>query len=406
MYALENSIQHYAWGSKNRLSDLLGKAPSGQPEAELWVGAHAKAPSRLEDGRSLLELIDGEPERCLGERNVQAFGPRLPYLLKILAVEAPLSLQAHPNREQARAGFLREEEAGVPIGARHRTYKDDNHKPELLCALTPFEALCGFRPAAESAELFERLALEDESWAVALRRGNGLKGVFRRLMELPPGVKRTTVEGVLRACGRQSKDPTGPFAASIQWALRLGEAYPGDVGVVASLLLNHVALEPGQAIYLGSGQLHAYLSGVGVELMANSDNVVRGGLTPKFVDVEQLQQILHFEGSGAHPVKARLCDRVVRYPTPAREFELSRAELEGEPVTVSGAGPRLCLCTRGRVALAAAPAGALGAPPRQSAKLELRAGQACFVPADAEPLTATGPGQLFIASVGALNAPP
>lgn len=384
----------------------MGKPASGQPEAELWVGAHPKAPSRLEDGSSLLELIDSGPEQWLGSRSVEAFGPRLPYLLKILAVDAPLSLQAHPNREQARLGFLREQRSGVPLDARERTFKDDNHKPELLCALSPFEALCGFRAQAQSAELFEQLALEDRSWALQLREEGGLRRVFQRLLALPKEAQLPTVAAVVAACDRRGREDAGRLAPSLAWALRLAEAYPGDLGVVASLLLNHVALRPGQAIFLGAGQLHAYLSGVGVELMANSDNVLRGGLTAKHVDVHQLQQVVEFAGSAAHRVEPLPQHGLVRYPTPAAEFELSRAELLGEPLTVSGRGPRLCLCTQGTIELEVRPAPAQDRQPGSRARLALNSGRACFVPAGVDKLAVAGRGQVFFASLspGATSA--
>lgn len=402
MLLLDNPIQNYAWGSRTRLAKLLGRPPSALPEAELWIGAHPKAPSGLSDGRSLLEAIRADPDGMLGQDLLQRFGAELPFLLKVLAVEAPLSLQAHPNQRQARAGFAREELAGIGLGAAERTYKDENHKPELLCALTPFEALSGFRPAPEAATLFRELGVTSIDIASLLEGGpDPLRAAFSSLMTLPAEARQRVTSDVLGRCA-QALGEVGPFSASLRWATKLGAQYPGDIGAVASLLLNHLALEPLQAIYLEAGRLHAYLEGTGVEIMANSDNVLRGGLTPKHVDVPELLQVLRFDSPPVLPVATRIgAGGEVSYETPAPEFRLSRIELSPEHDFASAVtGPELLLCVDGQaqVQLAAPAEGALAACNLPSRPL--RRGQACFLPASAEGYRLHGAGRVFRATVG------
>ena len=394
MFLLDNPIQNYAWGSRTSLSTLLGHPPSTQPEAELWIGAHPKAPSRLSDGRSLLTAIGVDPLGMLGGDVNSRFGPQLPFLLKVLAVEAPLSLQAHPNLEQAARGFAREEAAGVPRDGATRTYRDPNHKPELLCALTPFEALSGFRPASEAAELFEELGVEH--LAEALRGGGpaALQNVFSELMTLPPGERQRLSNDVRQRC-EQAARGSSRFAPSLGWAARLSAAYPGDIGAVASLLLQYINLQPLEAIFLEAGRLHAYLSGTGVEIMANSDNVLRGGLTPKHVDVAELLGVLRFDAPplGPTPTHALRSGEIV-YETSAREFCLSRLELlPDRRATIEVDGPEILLCVDGQAAIE------LGG--RAAAPRTLRRGQACFLSASISSYVLGGNGRVFRAKVGA-----
>jgi mannose-6-phosphate isomerase len=394
---LDNPIQNYAWGSRTTLAKLLGRPPAPVPEAELWIGAHPKGSSRLSDGRSLLEVIRADPAGMLGIEVSRRFGARLPFLLKVLAVDAPLSLQAHPNREQAASGFAREEQAGVALDDPRRTYKDDNHKPELICALTRFEALSGFRPNDEAAELFESLGVESMDLPAELRSGrpDALRRSFSRLMTLSESERLGVTSDVLGRCERAAG--AGRFAASLAWALELGRRYPGDIGAVASLLLNHLSLAPLEAVFLDAGRLHAYLSGTGVEIMANSDNVLRGGLTPKHVDVPELLNVLRFDAPPVRPSPTESpspCE--VRYLTPAPEFSLSRIELEPErgfqgEVT----GPEILLCVEGQ---AAVEHGARA----QAAPRMLRRGQACFLSASSGPYKLEGSARVFRAQVGAL----
>jgi mannose-6-phosphate isomerase len=396
VFLLDSPIQNYAWGSRTSLAALLGHPPSSVPEAELWIGAHPKAPSRLSDGRSLLAAIGVDPRGMLGPDVSERFGEQLPFLLKVLAVEAPLSLQAHPNLEQAARGFAREEAAGVPRDAATRTYRDPNHKPELLCALTPFEALSGFRPASEAAELFEELGVE--RLADALRGGGAaeLERVFAELMTSPPGERQRLASDVRQRCEQASRG-SSRFAPALGWAARLAAAYPGDIGAVASLLLQYIRLEPLEAIFLEAGRLHAYLSGTGVELMANSDNVLRGGLTPKHVDVPELLSVLRFDTPRLAPTPTRaIRTGEIVYETPAPEFQLSRLELlPDRHARLTVEGPEILLCVEGQAALER---GGRAAAPRT-----LRRGQACFLSASTGSYALGGNGRVFRATVGALT---
>ena len=400
MLLLDNPIQNYAWGSRTSLASLLGRPPSARPEAELWIGAHPKAPSALRDGRSLLELIRSDPSGTLGPVVLGRFGAELPFLLKVLAVEAPLSLQAHPNLEQARTGFEREQAAGIALDAFERTYKDRNHKPELLCALTRFEALSGFRAPDASATLLESLGLGELELVAKLRSRTPepLRLAFSGLMTLAAAPRAELTQRVLERCERARAEP-GPFRGSIGWAARLGQAYPGDIGAVASLLLQHVTLEPLQAVYLEAGRLHAYLEGTGVEIMANSDNVLRGGLTPKHVDLPELLRVLCFDSPAILPTPTRqVSPAELAYETPAPEFRLSCIEL-GEASAFRGElrGPELLLCVAGEV-MVAAPSGTPQGPQR------LQQGQACFLPAQLGSYELAGKGRVFRAAVGGVPA--
>lgn len=399
MLLLDNQIQNYAWGSRTCLAQLLGRPAASQPEAELWIGAHPKAPSRLSDGRSLLEAIRADPEGMLGRATLEEFAGQLPFLLKVLAVESPLSLQAHPNLEQAALGFAREEGASISISAPERTYKDTNHKPELLCALTPFEALSGFRPAHQAARLFEMLGGTGANIAADLREpSEPLARAFTSLLGLPSEARGRVMADVLARC-EQAALSKGPFGPALRWATELGRRFPGDIGAVASLLLNHITLEPLQAIYLESGQLHAYLRGSGVEIMANSDNVLRGGLTSKHVDVAELLRVLKFEGHEAAPARTRagLAGETV-YETPAPEFRLSRIDIgkELDAFAARVTGPELLLCVDGQALVERTTQPALAPAPRNARPL--RRGQACFLPASSGAYRLQGSGTIFRAT--------
>lgn len=396
LFTLDNPIQQYAWGSRTVIAELLGNpSPSEAPQAELWMGAHPLAPSRIaRDGTSLLAEIQADPRATLGAELGRRFGARLPFLLKVLAAETPLSLQAHPSKAQAEAGYAAEEQAGVPRSSSHRNYKDDNHKPELICALTPFDALCGFRPARATLDLLLALeigALRPLIDALARDTGaHGLRVAFSTLMSTPRSEVASTVDAVVRAARRVAA-ASGAFSAECAWAVRLGDLYPGDPGVVSALFLNLFRLEPGQALYLPAGNLHAYLHGAGVEIMANSDNVLRGGLTPKHVDVSELLRVLDFEDRPRHPLTAeRVSDVEAVYPTDAPEFRLSRVELDGRATfrATDRRGPEILVCTRGTATL---PYGA-----------ELARGRSVFVTASETAYDIAGDATLYRATVGAI----
>ena len=376
IHRLANSIQHYAWGSREALARLQGRpAPSPEPEAELWIGAHPSAPSRVVGqgpAVPLSEWIARAPERILGSRVQQEFG-ELPFLLKVLAVAAPLSIQAHPSAEQARAGFAREDAAGIPRDAPRRSYRDPNPKPELICALSRFEALCGFRPPAailrdlEAADL-SRLRGATRALAAAPDRA-GLARFFEDVMPRPASERSAVVEELVAAAssGRLTE-------ARARRVAQLDAAFPGDVGVLGALLLNDVELTPGEALYLPAGELHAYLSGIGVEIMASSDNVLRGGLTPKHVDVPELLATLTF-AAGEPPVlrAVPLAPGIEVYATPAMEFALSVIRPGREGVTAPRSdGIELLLVTEGRARVSEEGSDAIH---------EVTAGEALVVPA-------------------------
>ena len=324
---LQNTIQEYNWGARTVIADLLGKtSPSEKPQAELWMGAHPKAPSLVMlDGRSesLADIISADPEDVLGETVADRFGKRLPYLFKVLAAARPLSIQAHPNRTQAEKGFRREEMAGIPLDGPERNYRDADHKPECLCALTPFWALMGFRKIKDlTARLLTCCPKSLSVELGALERtpdSSGLKRVFESLLTLSAGRRENVVNEAMHAAREERVD-----ADSCKWMHKLNRYYPDDIGALAPLFLNLVCLEPGQALFLPAGRLHSYLEGAGIELMANSDNVLRGGLTPKHVDVPELMNVLDFRErplSILAPVKKN--EYEVEYESRADEFVLS-----------------------------------------------------------------------------------
>lgn len=390
MDRLDNRVQPYAWGSRTAIAELRGApSPSDTPEAELWMGAHPVAPSRTRDGRTLLDRIAAAPDAELGRATVAAFGPRLPFLLKVLAAEQPLSLQAHPSIAQAEEGFDREERAGIPRDAAHRSYRDRNHKPELICALSPFVALCGFREVEATRALFSALAVPGLSELSA--RLPDLRGAFEWLMTLERGRRETLVRETVDACARV-RDAGGAFADECSWGARIGALYPGDAGVVGALLLNLVHLAPGEAIYLPAGNLHAYLHGLGVEVMASSDNVLRGGLTPKHVDVAELLRVLDFRAGPVAKVHPTREGRVEVWKTEAREFELSRVHASNDEVRICVRAPIIVLCTAGTVTLE-----------DDRGSETLGRGESVFVPGSASRLAVRGDGVAFLATCGRLT---
>ncbi len=402
MKLMSNAVVEYAWGSRSVLAELLGApSPSPRPQAELWMGAHPAAPSGVEadggDATGLDAWIAAAPAETLGPDVARRFGGRLPFLLKVLAIESPLSMQAHPSIEQARAGFAREEALGVPRDSAHRCYRDESHKPEIVCALAPFEALVGFRPAAESIELFAGLrceALAPVVAALAEAPPRGLRAAFELLMTMDPDRQRAVVGEVADACRRPHGVPPR-HAAALRWAVRLAERFPGDIGIVSSLMMRHVRLEPGEAIYLPAGHLHTYLSGVGVELMANSDNVLRGGLTPKHVDVGELLSVLAFGDEPTGLVPSREAGAVERrFVTPAPDFCLSRIDLDGrDGFRPERRGPEILLCVEGCAEVTIAGEGTLSLP----------RGRSVFVPAADPAYELAGSARLFRATVGGFD---
>ncbi|MGC1213158.1 MAG: mannose-6-phosphate isomerase, class I [Micromonospora sp.] len=381
MELLQGRIRDYAWGSRTAIAELQGRpVPSDGPEAELWLGAHPGAPATVDrDGTSvsLTDLLVAEPAHWLGERLVGRFGTRLPFLLKVLAAEAPLSLQAHPDAEQARAGHAAD--------AGRVNYVDPYHKPELLVALSPFEALCGFRDPLESAAAIEAFGVPAlEPVVAALRTGPvGLREAVRLLLTWPEAERAGLVADVLAA------EAAGPDAVL---ARALAVDYPADPGVVVALLLHHVRLAPGEAIWMPAGNLHAYLRGTGVEIMAASDNVLRGGLTPKRVDVNELLRVLRFEVLDDPVVPpVPVAPGVVTWLVPVEDFALHRVVVAaGTPgVRLALPGPRVVLCRAGKLAV-----------DDGVGTVTLGPGQAGVGTAAGGPLVIGGEGEAYVAACG------
>ncbi|MGH3824861.1 MAG: mannose-6-phosphate isomerase, class I [Pseudonocardiaceae bacterium] len=371
MELLRNAVRPYAWGSRTAIAELLGgPVPAPHPQAELWLGAHPADSSVLlhADGgqTALLEALHADPVRHLGAHCAGRWGCRLPFLLKVLAAEEPLSLQAHPSAEQAAEGFAREEARGIPRDAPERNYSDPSHKPELICALTELHALAGFRDPQHTVELLAALDTPPlapyRAMLAAGPNADGLRMLFTTWITMPEPAVKALLPQILDSCvallrrhnicGDSSRRD---FRPECRVVLELAEAYPGDVGVLAALLLNYVVLAPGEAMYLPAGNLHSYLRGTGVEISANSDNVLRGGLTAKHMDVPELLRVLDFSyGELLVQCGERLGSHETAYRTPAEEFQLTRldwADGESTPILLRSRSPQILLCTRGSVEL-------------------------------------------------------
>ena len=387
MWQLQNTVRHYPWGSRTVIPELLGEpSPADKPYAELWMGAHPDAPSVLSSGIPLDKAIEEQPDAMLGAQVRDRFGVRLPFLQKVLAADTPQSLQAHPTDEQAQAGFAAEEAAGVPRDDPTRTFKDPHHKPELLLALTPVEALCGFRPVEESLHCLAKLQVPELKPTIAALARGGLRAAIPQLISLSPETRSVLVSAVAEAASRFVAAHDPEFINTYRWAASLAETYPGDPGVVISLMCNHLKLAPGEAVFLPAGNLHAYLSGAGVEVMAGSDNVLRGGLTTKHVDLAALIEVLDFTDGRVPVIHPVLGPGGLRYPVPVEDFDLTRVQLDSRSGSLATNGPQLLLCTEG-VAVLRSP----------GAELTLRQGESAFVPA-ATAVTASGPAVLYRAT--------
>jgi mannose-6-phosphate isomerase len=366
------------------------------------MGAHPSAPSRVTavDGEIGLDaFIAADAEALLGPGVVARFGTTLPYLLKILAAHSPLSLQVHPDIGQARRGYAAEEAAGIPVDAPHRNYRDTNHKPELIYALTPFEALCGFRAPGRAAELLRGLDVPLARRLLDLLTAQpsyeGIRAGFTHLLE--PGTRPTSHEvgEVADACrARLAEGSPSPRADAI--VVLLADAYPGDPGVVTSLLLNPVTLQPGEAMFIPAGGVHAYLHGMGVEIMAGSDNVLRAGLTPKHVDVDELLRNVDYVPAPPIRIAPEVFHGATRvFHAPVDDFELSVTTVEDDLVhPLPGRGPRILLCLDGELTVAS-----LGDGNVTLRDITLRKGESLFAPASDGELTARGRGTVVQADV-------
>jgi mannose-6-phosphate isomerase len=393
---LQPEIVPYAWGSRRGIAELQGRPfPTAEPEAELWMGAHPSAPSGLSrDGQrtTLEDVIAADPVGELGSASVARFGPRLPFLLKVLSAEVALSIQLHPSRAQAEAGFRADNERGLAPGDPARNYVDDWPKPELLCALTPFELLAGLRTPKDVASLLRALGVDQlQPLAVELEgpAGGAVPVALRTILEWPDPAE--LVGAVLAACACLAA-AGGPYAGDCEAVVRQAAYHPGDLGLVAMLLMRHTVLQPGQALFMPAGGLHSYLHGTGIELLANSDNVIRAGLTGKHVDVPELLKLLAPDAPMPVIPPRPLAVGIAVYETQVPEFRLYRLDLSGELLTLPGTGPRILLCTEGHVALRS-----------ELGEVRVARGGSCFVSAADGAVTGTGHGRAFLAATGELS---
>lgn len=379
IYPLEGVIQHYAWGGTDFIPRLIGKDnPPQKPHAELWMGVHHGGPARIQNGHGWLlleELIEGDPENIVGSATFRVFGPHLPYLFKVLDVKQMLSIQAHPSKKQAEAGFKEENERGVPLDAPDRNYKDANHKPEVMVALTDFWLLHGFLTPEKMAEQLSSVPELKVVSEYFENHNRDIQALYRWVMEMPQAEidellvpLRERLAGPYRQGEYRKEQPEF-------WAARaFGQFHPPqgqcDRGVISIFLMNIVQVEPGQGVYQDAGVLHAYLEGVNVELMASSDNVFRGGLTVKHVNVPELMKNISFQ-----PVIPQIIDGegrtkgITAYPTPAPDFELCRLQVSpGPPVgPVEATSPETLIVIEGEVVV--------------NGDLNRRRGECFFIPA-------------------------
>jgi mannose-6-phosphate isomerase len=396
---LENTVQEYEWGSYTAIPELLNeRSPSDVPQAELWMGAHPKAPSMVRyDGKmvSLQKIIKDHPKDILGETVTEKFNNKLPYLLKVLAAARPLSIQAHPSLAQAKEGFKRENEQGISIDAPNRNYKDANHKPECICALTPFWALNGFRKIDGILSFMEKICPQGLGNMLDELRNQpyskGLMIFFQALMTLGQKKKKQVIdEAVNNAQKLEKKDPV------FEWVIKLYKEYQEDIGVLSPAFLNLICLKPGQAMFLFAGELHAYLDGLGIELMANSDNVLRGGLTPKHVDVPELLKVVNFK---ERDIKILQCEEnnsnECIYSSRAEEFILSLISVDSKKNYTSPAvrSAEILLCTDGQATITDFD---------NNENISLKKGKSVIVPASVRVYNIQGKAVIYKASVNSL----
>lgn len=392
MRGLTGTVQHSDWGDRTEIPRILGIEPDGRPWAEYWLGAHPGGPSSFDDdpGRTLAAHL----AECPAELGPAAdrFSYRLPYLLKILSAAGPLSLQVHPTREQAVAGYAKESLVGLPVEHPERSYKDDWPKPEAVVALTRFEGLVGFRDPEHTAQLFEEMGVATELSSVIgpLRERTeslALQEVFLDVLTIR---KRRHLVDLVLARAVELLDVGGELGEFARTAVQIDEHFPGDPGILAALLLNRFTLEPGQAIALEAGVMHAYLRGTAVEIMASSDNVIRGGLTHKHIDVDGLLGLVRFEQRTPEIIHPEGADGLYRFPTSFPEFELWLASPTSDRATTLPRtdSARIALVTDGEFRIHS-----------PGEEMTLGRGQAVFL-ASGEQVALKGAGQMFIAASG------
>lgn len=384
MQKLINSVQNYAWGSKTALTELYGIAnPDNLPMAELWMGAHPKSSSKIEgqDGNlhALRDVIDADKSTLLGDAVATRFG-ELPFLFKVLCADQPLSIQVHPNKQASEAGFAKENAAGIPLDAAERNYKDPNHKPELVFALTPFLAMNAFREFSDIIALLQPVAGAHTAIAHFLEKPNAerLSQLFASLLNME-GEKKSRALAVLKAAlNSQQGEPW-------QTIRTISEFYPDDSGLFSPLLLNVVKLNPGEAMFLFAETPHAYLKGVALEVMANSDNVLRAGLTPKYIDIPELVANVKFTPRAADTLLTTPTRQgnALDFPIPVDDFAFSLHDLTAEPATLSQQSAAILFCVEGEATIG-----------KESQTLTLKPGESAFISAADSPVTINGSGRL------------
>lgn len=412
MYRLNNPARPYEWGSRTAIAEFFMRPVTGGREAEVWLGAHPGSPSTVSGpervGTALDVLIREDPCSLLGKDVAARFDGTLPFLAKVLAAESPLSLQVHPTKEQAQRGFTAEESAGIPLNSPQRTYKDTNHKPEMIIALSDFEALCGFRAPAESRELFGQIA------EICAESGENIDELAEivRLLGLPSpeeALKQaftyiiSGAEGIVPTVHRVAEQLAGkrPVPVALSEVVSLYSHYPGDPGVLLSLMLNHVTLKPGESLCLPAGNVHAYLRGLGLEVMASSDNVIRGGLTPKHIDVQELLRTVDFRELSLPVSEPLELAGSRRWVPPFEEFQVEYLEIfHKERMQLQQRGPVILLAVTGRGEVTSA-----------SRTLTLSPEDSLFIPAFDGPVVASSnddnsalPFTFFAISVGSLSS--
>lgn len=385
MYKLEPVSKAYNWGSRSFIHKLLSLS-SDSPLAELWFGAHPQGPAAV-SGHPLDELIASEPITWLGEASSTNAG-KLPYLLKILAASEPLSIQVHPSKAQAETGFARENQLGIPLDASNRNYKDDNHKPELLMALTPFYMLCGIRTYTEIVSTFHRLEIDGYFKAFQPFAWQPNARTFLELFREICISSHETIEGIFKKIETNNLEQDSPCAPLVAWCLRLRRFYPQDNMAIAPLLMNLLHLNPYTAVYLDAGIPHAYLEGAGVEIMASSDNVIRAGLTPKHIDLDELETVMN-----ASPYKPPIQqmeinpNELINFYVPVQDFQLSYFELTDTLPLPDISSPRIVLVLSGELSIQS-----------DTQELHISQGQAVILPAIEQGIKMSGTGTGVIAS--------
>lgn len=395
MRRLEPARQRYAWGSTSAIPSLLGRADDGAPWAEAWYGSHSAGPAQVAEGGVLSELIDAEPERLLGEDIIWRFGRRLPFLLKLIAPEQPLSLQVHPSQAQAAEGYALEDEAGIALDHPCRNYKDTNHKPEMVLALTRFQAVAGFRAPRRAVEVLAGL---DSPLARRMRRTlrlnptrYGIRQVFSDVVSAATRPSPQEIDALVTEIAARFEAGTSPSLRVDSNVVKMAGTFPGDPGIAAALLLNPVTLQPGEALFVPAGSVHAYISGLGVEVMASSDNVLRAGLSAKHIDVpEMLACVDYVAAPPVRPAPEYLSRATRAYYAPVDDFELMVTTVVAADgrLPVPGRGPRILLAVEGAMTLVT-----------QADTQTLAQGEAVFVGADERSLSVEGEGTLVQADV-------